>query len=103
MPIVSDNPKVIEPEAPVVYDLWWIQQLIVFATNPNAAVRVHADLCRARALPEGGGMELDPTTKATLRVPDLFALAATNPAVAAAVAQLVAALGDVAKSEGVIS
>jgi hypothetical protein len=102
MPILSDNPKVIEPAAPVVYDQWWIQSMTVFAADPNAPTRVVVDLCRGRVL-ENGATELDPTAKAKLRVPDLFALAATNPAVAAAMAQLVDAIGVVAKAEGVIS
>jgi hypothetical protein len=104
MPLEATDPGTLS----ATYDLW----AFTFATYglglalpgepaPADTINARADLVKYRVRPDGvAEMSPLPSDRATITVPDLYALAATNATVAAAMAALIAAVGEIATMQG---
>jgi hypothetical protein len=85
------------------YDSWWISAMTINAADPNKAVKVNA-VFRKCSRDETGVGTYSPVDKAaTYQVDDLFALAATDPAIASLVDTLISTIGALAKTANKIS
>lgn len=83
MAIPVTNPVVVPATTSQTYDTLWLSFLQVQAGDPNRAVRVMAEVCKAATV--DGKLVLAPTTpglktKGTLVINDIFAAAATDTA-----------------------
>lgn len=103
MPKKVKNPVVVAEVPQQTYDEIWIPFLQVTATNPNSPVRAVAELKKVGTV-EGKKKfaPAEPGAKVytKLVIPDLYGLAATEPALAAAITSLIDAVTDYAEKIG---
>jgi hypothetical protein len=100
MDIQSNNPIVIPAKPQQVFDLWRIPQLMVHWPRPEFPMMLEANF--RSCLRNENDQLIDGETIKTYSVPDLWALAATDPQVAQVMNSLIAVLTAKAQEGGVI-
>jgi hypothetical protein len=104
MPITTDNPVVLLPVAEQTFDTWWVDRLGIDASRADTStvvVEVHYRLCYL----DGKGRPIfhptEPIKRLILR--DLFGFAAQDVNIATLINSVIDLLGELGKSQSVIS
>lgn len=100
MDIQAASPIVVPAKPQEVFDLWRIPQLMVHWPRPEFPMILEATFQACRR--DEAGQMIDGKTVKTFSVPDLWALAATDPQVAQVMNGLIAVLTAKAQEGGVI-
>ena len=98
--IIATNPVVVPPVPGATFDRWVIPSLVVSWPNVDGPMTLEAWFQSARR--DAAGKLVTGDTRTNFFVADLWALAATDPAVASALNELISVLTAKAKAAGVI-
>ena len=103
MVITATNPTEMPPQEEKVYDIYRISFFQVKAPSVTQPVTADAELTKTRTDPVTGIDEDSPVdTPVRFRIPDLFALAATDQEIAQIMGLLIDKVGRMAKEKGLI-
>ena len=98
--IIATNPVVVAPVPGATYDRWVIPSLVVSWPSVDGPMSLEAWFQSARR--DQAGKLVTGNTRTNYHVSDLWAIAASDPAVASALDQLITVLTSKAKAAGVI-
>lgn len=98
--IIATNPVVVPPVPGATFDRWVIPSLVVSWPSVDGPMTLEAWFQSARR--DAAGKLITGDARTNYFVADLWALAATDPAVAGALNQLIGVLTAKAKAAGVI-
>jgi hypothetical protein len=99
VPITGANP-VTKPA--VTFDSYWISTLNVMAPHPDKKARAHVSLKAYASTPKEDGTHDSDDKTVNVMIPDLFAAAAGDADLAAALHAVFAAIEKIAKQQGKI-
>jgi hypothetical protein len=102
MPFPSDNPVIVPPQPERDYSKWWMVRFSVNGMDPNGTTSITAGFVRVTDKDENGVRYVMPGSYREHTIEDLFAMAASDPAVASLMDSIVLMAGTVAKAAGKI-
>ncbi len=109
MAITTTNPLTVPATVERTYDLWWLTNLTINAGDPNGIATATANFRRFTRDEYGVG-HFAPTTgmgdddaSANYHIENVFALAASDPNVAALIDNLINTVGELARTAGKIT
>jgi hypothetical protein len=100
MPIPATKPTTVPATSEVVYDKWWVAQIMVQAQDPKKPVRFLANLKKFALI--NNEVVFGPDDAVIINIPNLFNLAGKNQKVKDAMDALMAAIEDYGASENLL-
>lgn len=103
MVIEATQPTELPPQEEKVYDIYRVSFFQVKAQDVSQPVVVDVELTKTRTDPDTGIDEDSPVdVPVRFRIPDLFALAATDQEIAQIMGLLIDKVGRIAKTKGLV-
>lgn len=101
MAITKNTPVTVPAVAEKTYNVWWVENLCLDASNPSEGIVMVIDYRLCYLLPTGLP-EFHPTERKRVLINNLFAYMSDKPELASTVWTAVDTLGNIGKTEGVL-